>query len=53
MHLAHHIEPPLVHLAIDEALLGMEFFTPSKLNDCRAKAMIVHVTECYALMLHY
>jgi len=46
MHPAHHIEPPIVHLFIDEVLSGVEYFTSSTIE---VKAMTVHVTECYAL----
>jgi len=29
MHHAYHIGPPSIHLAIDEVLLGVEYFTTS------------------------
>jgi len=47
IHLAHHIEPPLVHLAIDEKLLSVKYSTPSTI-ELRQSAVIVYAIECYA-----
>ena len=47
MHSTHHLEPPLVHLAIDEVMLDVEYVF--HITSCRsqAKGVKVHGTECY------
>ena len=43
MHSAHHLEPPPVHLATDEVLLGVEYSTPSTVEPRQRQCMLLNV----------
>jgi hypothetical protein len=45
MHSAHHLEPPPVHLATDEVLLGVEYSTPSTIEPRQGQCMLLNVMK--------